>query len=166
MLDLRQSLINSALTKVLKRLPYPLDVMLTCVRWYIAYPLNLRHVEEMMQKRGVFVDHSTVHRWAMKILPVFTAVFRRRTRTVDSSWQMDETYIQVADQWQYLYCAVDKSGDTVDFLLTAKRDKPAARRFLERASDLNNVPEKITIDKSGTNMAAIESVRPMPVSIS
>ena len=166
MLDLRQSLINSALTKVLKRLPYPLDVMLTCVRWYIAYPLSLRHVEEMMQKRGVFVDHSTVHRWAMKILLVFTAVFRRRTRTVDSSWQMDETYIQVADQWQYLYCAVDKSGDTVDFLLTAKRDKPAARRFLERASDLNNVPEKITIDKSGTNTAAIESVRPMPVSIS
>ena len=68
MLDFRQSLISSTLNKVLQRLHYPLDVMLTCVRWYIAYPLSLRHVEEMMQERGVFVDHSTVHRWALKVL--------------------------------------------------------------------------------------------------
>ena len=66
MLDFRQSLINSTLNRVLQRLHYPLEVMLTCVRWYIAYPLSLRHVEEMMQERGVFVDHSTVHRWTMK----------------------------------------------------------------------------------------------------
>ena len=78
MLDFSQSLIKSTLKKVLQRLHYPLDVMLTCVRWYIAYPLSLRHVEEMMQERGVFVDHSTVHRWAMKVLPVLAAVFRRR----------------------------------------------------------------------------------------
>lgn len=55
------------MNKVLQRHHYPIDVMLTCVRWYVAYPLSLRHVEEMMQERGVFVDHSTVHRWAMKI---------------------------------------------------------------------------------------------------
>src|SRR5450756_2286467 len=68
MLDFRQSLINSTLHKVLKRLHYPLEVMLTCVRWYVAYPLSLRHIEEMMQERGVFVDHVTVHRWACKIV--------------------------------------------------------------------------------------------------
>lgn len=61
MLDFRQSLINSTLRKVLKRLHYPFEVMLTCVRWYVAYPLSLRHIEEMMQERGVFVDHVTVH---------------------------------------------------------------------------------------------------------
>ncbi len=83
--------------------------MLTCVRWYIAYPLSLRHVEEMMHKRGVFVDHSTMHRWAMKMLPVLAAIFRRRKRRVGSSWRMDETYIKVADQWKYLYRAVNKS---------------------------------------------------------
>ena len=159
MLDFRQSLINSTLNRVLKRLHYPLEVMLTCVRWYVAYPLSLRHVEEMMQERGVFVDHSTVHRWAIKVLPVLAAVFRKRKRPVGSSWRMDETYIKVAGKWKYLYRAVDRAGDTVNFLLTAKRDKAAARRFLERAINLHGVPEKITIDKSGANTAAIESVK-------
>ena len=71
---------------------------------------------------------------------------------------MDETYIKVAGQWKYLYRAVDKTGDTVDFLLTAKRDKAAARRYLERAIKLHGLPEKITIDKSGANTAAIRSI--------
>src|SRR5664279_3536138 len=159
MLDFRQSLMNSTLNKVLQRLHYPLQVMLTCVRWYVAYPLSLRHVEEMMQERGVFVDHVTVHRWAIKVLPVLAAVFRRRKHPVDRSWRMDETYIKVSGQWNYLYRAVDKFGDTVDFLLTAKRDFAAAWRFLERAINLHDVPEKITIDKSGANTAAIESVK-------
>ena len=119
MLDFRKSLISSTLSKVLQRLHYPLEVMLTCVRWYVAYPLSLRHVEEMMQERGVFVDHSTVHRWALKVLPVMAAVFRRRKCPVGGSWRMDETYIKVAGQWKYLHRAVDRAGDTVDFLLTA-----------------------------------------------
>jgi len=147
------------LRKVIKRMHYPIEVMLTCVRWYVAYPLSLRQIEEMMQERGVFVDHSTVHRCSLKILPALTAVFRKRKRAVGSSWRMDETYVKVAGQWKYLYRAVDRDGDTVDFLLTAKRDKAAARRFLERAIGLHDVPEKITIDKSGTNTAAIESVK-------
>ena len=86
-------------------------------------------------------------------------VFRRSKRAVGSSWRMDETYIKVTGQWKYLYRVVDRSGDTVDFLLTAKRDKAAARRFLERAINLQGVPEKITIDTSGANTAAIESVK-------
>jgi len=72
---------------------------------------------------------------------------------------MGETYIKVAGQWKYLYRVVDRAGDTVDFLLTAKRDMAAARRFLERAINLHDLPEKITIDKSGANTAAIESVK-------
>ena len=159
MLDFRQTLINSTLRKVLKRLHYPIEVMLTCVRWYVAYPLSLRHVEEMMQERGVFVDHVTVHRWAIKMLPVLAAVFRRRKRPVGRSWRMDETYIKVSGKWKYLYRAVDRDGDTVDFLLTSKRDLAAARRFLECAINLHDVPEKITIDKSGANTAATESVK-------
>ena len=111
------------------------------------------------QERGVFVDHVTVHRWAIKVLPVLAAVFRRRKRPVGRSWRMDETYIKVSGQWKYLYRAVDRDGDTVDFLLTAKRDLAAARRFLERAINLHDVPEKITIDKSGANTAAIEGVK-------
>ena len=80
MVDFRQSLLNSTLNKVLQRLDYPLEVMLTGVRWYVAYPLSLRHIEEMVHERGVFVDHSTVHRWAIKMLPVLAAVFRRCKR--------------------------------------------------------------------------------------
>ena len=132
---------------------------MTCVGCYVAYPLSLSHVDEMMQERGVFVDHSTVHRWAIKVLPVMAAIFRRRKRPVGLSWRMDETYIKVAGQWKYLYRAVDRDGDTVDFLLTAKRDKAAARRFLERAINLHGLPAKITIDKSGANTSAIESVK-------
>ena len=73
------------LRQVLKRLHYPLEVMLVCARWYAAYPLSLRHIEAMMQKRGVFVDHATVHRWALKILPILALVFRRRKRPVGIS---------------------------------------------------------------------------------
>jgi putative transposase len=149
---------ESILRKVLKRLHYPLDVMLLCVRWYAAYPLSVRNLEEMMAERGVEVDHSTVHRWALKILPVLAQVFRRRKRPVGRSWRMDETYIRVGKQWKYLYRAVDKLGHTVDFLLTAKRDHAAARRFFERAIGLHDVPEKITIDKSGANTAAVHSM--------
>jgi transposase-like protein len=85
-------------------------------------------------------------------------IFRRRKRPVGNSWRLDETYIKVAGQWKYLYRAVDKAGDTADFLLTAKRDLAAARRYLERAINLHSLPVKITIDKSGANIAAIKSV--------
>jgi len=75
-----------SLRKVLKRLHYPIEVMLVCVRWYAAYPLSLRHIEQMMAERGVFVDHTTVHRWAVKILPILAAVLRRRKSPVGTSW--------------------------------------------------------------------------------
>ena len=154
-----QKPLNEMLRRVFKRLHYPIEVMLVCVRWYVAYPLSLRHLEEMMSERGITVDHSTIHRWAIKMLPVLTAICRRRKRPVGRSWRMDETYIKVAGQWKYLYRAVDKSGDTVDFLLRAKRDHAAARAFFERAIGLHDVPDKIAIDKSGANTAAIVSIQ-------
>jgi putative transposase len=126
------------------------------VRRLLAEPSTHR-IEEMMQERGVFVDHVTVHRWSLKMLLVLAAVFRQRKRPVGASWRLDETYLKGAGRWQYLYRAVDRDGHTVDFLLTAKRDGAAARRFLEGAIALHDEPEKITIDKSGANTAAIVS---------
>ena len=111
--------LTPTVARVLKRLHYPLDVILTCVRWYVAYPLSLRHLEEMMSERGIEVDHSTVHRWAMKLLPVFEKAFRRHKRMVGKSWRMDETYIKVKGQWKYLYRALDKDGNTIDFLVVS-----------------------------------------------
>jgi putative transposase len=84
---MKQSL-NPTVARVLKRLHYPLDVILMCVRWYVAYPLSLRHIEEMVAERGIEVDHSTVHRWALKLLPVLEKAFRSRKRPVGNRWRM------------------------------------------------------------------------------
>src|ERR1700722_5993665 len=140
---MKQSL-NPAVARVLKRLHYPLDVILMCVRWYVAYPLSLRHIEEMVAERGIEVDHSTVHRWALKLLPVLEKAFRRHKRPVGKSWRVDETYIKVKGQWKHLYRAVDKDGNTIDFLLRAHRDKAAARRYFEKSIAQNGEPAPLT----------------------
>jgi putative transposase len=136
---------------------FPKDVILTCVRWYVAYPLSTRHVEELMQERGVTVDHSTINRWVVKYSPQLEAAFHDRKRPVWVSRRMDETYIRVKGQWYYLYRAVDKKGQTIDFFLTEQRDKRAAKRFLTKAIRRHGVPAKITIDGSEANAAAIRS---------
>src|SRR5215471_5336284 len=119
------------------------EVILWGVRWYVAYPISYRQLEEMMEERGVEVDHATLNRWVRK-------------RPVGSSWRLDETYVRIKGEWRYLYRAVDKVGSTVDFLLTAKRDRTAALRFLRKAIGQHGMPVKITIDKSSANAAAIE----------
>jgi putative transposase len=136
---------------------FPKEIILTGVRWYLAYPLSTRHVEELMLERGVHVDHSTINRWVVKYSPQLEEAFHRRKRPVYVSWRMDETYIRVKGVWCYLYRAVDKTGQTIDFLLTEQRDEPAAKRFLTKAIRRHGVPEKITIDGSAANEAAIKS---------
>jgi putative transposase len=133
------------------------DIILTCVRWYLAYPLSYRQVEELMEERGVSVDHATIHRWVLKYSLLLEDAFHRRKRPVGRSWRMDETYIRVKGEWRYLYRAVDKQGQTIDFLLTEARDEQAAKRFLTKAIRRHGVPEKITIDGSAANEAAIRS---------
>jgi len=136
---------------------FPPDVILMGIRWYLAYPLSTRHVEELMEERGVQVDHSTINRWVIKYSPQLEDEFHRRKHRVWVSWRMDETYIKVKGVWVYLYRAVDKFGKTIDFLLTKQRDKKAARRFLNKAIGRHGVPDKITIDGSDANAAAIKS---------
>jgi putative transposase len=108
-----------------------------------------------MRERGVPVDHSTVNRWVLKYSPPLEEAFHRRKRPVWLSWRMDETYIKVKGQWYYLYRTVDKTGQTIDFLLTEQRDERAALRFLTKAIRRHGVPEKVTIDGSEANAAAI-----------
>jgi putative transposase len=134
---------------------FPKDMILVCVRWYVAYPLSYRQVEELMQERGVSVDHTTINRWVLKYSPQLEAAFHRRKRPVWLSWRMDEAYVKIKGQWYYLYRAVDRTGQTIDFLLTAQRDEQAATRFLTKAVRRHGVPKKITIDGSEANAAAI-----------
>jgi len=141
-----------------KGMRFPIDVILVCIRWYAAYPLSYRDIEEMMEERGVSVDHSTINRWAIRFLPLIEKLSREQKRKVGSSWRMDKTYIKVKGVWKYLYRAVDKEGKTVDFLLTAHRDIAAARRFFDKAMRENGAPEKIAMDKSGANKGAIDAI--------
>jgi putative transposase len=137
------------------------DIILVCVRWYVAYPLSYRNLKEMMAERGVQVDHTNIYRWVQKFAPQLEAEFRRlcSKHPVGTSWRMDETYIKVNGQWKYLYRAVDQAGQSIDFLLTAHRDKKAALRFFRKALGQHGLPEKVTIDKSGANTAALEALQ-------
>jgi transposase-like protein len=148
----------SLIRKAFKRLHYPVDVIAQCVRWYLAYALSLRDLEEMMTERGILVDHSTLYRWVIRLTPLLDKAFRRHKRAPGGRWRMDETYIKVKGQWKYLYRAVDSSGQTIDFLLTAKRDTAAALRFFRKAIRHHGEPEVVTIDKSGANTAALTTL--------
>src|SRR2546430_639634 len=132
------------------------EIILWGVRWYVAYPISYRQLEEMMQERGVSVDHSTLNRWVIKYAPEIEKAFRRRQRPVGRSWRLDETYVKIKGKWAYLYRAVDKEGHTIDFLLTPNRDRDAAEAFLRKAIHNQRIPEKITIDPSGSHTAAIK----------
>ena len=142
-----------------KGMRFPIDVILVCIRWYAAYPLSYRHLEEMMEERGVSVDHSSINRWAIRFLPLIEKLSRKHKRKVGTSWRMDETYIKVKGVWKYLYRAVDKEGKTVDFLLTAHRDMAAARRFFDKAIRENGAPDKVTMGKSVVCACPIVSIR-------
>ena len=135
---------------------FPKSILLQAVFWYLRYPLSYRDIEELMAERGVNVDHSTVQRWVEKYTPFLESELRKRTKPVGLSWRMDETYIRVKGEWCYLYRAVDKESNTIDFLLTKKRDKKAAKKFFIKAITNNCRPTKINIDKSGSNRSAIQ----------
>jgi transposase-like protein len=130
-------------------------VILLCVRWYLAYSLSLRDLEEMLAERGICVDHSTIHRWIVRFTPLLEERFNRRKRAVTGKWHMDETYIKVRGCWMYLYRAIDSLGDTVEFRFSEHRDLPAAKRFLRKALAHHGRPERVVIDGSQTNREAI-----------
>ena len=133
------------------------SVILLCVRWYLAYNLSLRNLEEMMAERGISVDHATIHRWTVHCTPLLLEQFNRRKRPVTGRWHIDETYIKVRGEWRYLYRAIDSNGDTVEFWFSERRNLTAAKRFLRQAPKRHRRPERIVIDGSQTNKEAILS---------
>ena len=126
---------------------YPKTIILQAVYFKLRFTLSYRDVEELLSIRGVKVDHSTIQRWIYKFTPMIEANMHRRKRQVFTSWRMDETYIKVSGKDRYLYRAVDKYGDTIDFLLTKRRMKGSAQKFLNKAISNNSKPHVINIDK-------------------
>ena len=118
------------------------DIILTCVRWYLAYPLSYRNLEEMMEERGIEVNHSNIYRWVQKFTPQLEATFRKgKKRPVGKSWRMEETYIKVNGEWKYLYRAVDKSGSNTAALGVLK-EETGKEIEVRQIKYLNNLVEQ------------------------
>ena len=139
------------------------EIVLWAVRWYCRYPISYRDLEAMMTERGVAVDHSTIYRWVQRFAPEVEKRLRWQWRRPQSrSWRVDETYIRVRGKWAYLYRAVDKLGNTIDFYLSATRNTKAAKRFLGKA--LRGLkeweqPEVLNTDKAPAYAAAIAELK-------
>ena len=109
------------------------QIIVLCVRWYLRYSLSYRDLEEMMAERNLAVDHSTIARWVLRYAPELNKRMRRELRAPNRSWRVDETYIRVAGRWTYLYRAIDSTGETIDFMLSPKRDAMSAKHLLRLA---------------------------------
>ena len=127
---------------------YESSIILLCVRWYCRYSLSYRDLEEMMRERGLEVDHSTIWRWVQQYAPAINRRMRPYLKLTNMSYRVDETYVKVGRQWKYLYRAVDSKGHTVEFMLSAKRDISAAKRFFKKVmrADHRATPLSISTD--------------------
>ena len=137
------------------------EIILLGVRWYLRYALSYRDLEEMMQDRGVSVDHTTVYRWVQRYAPELDKRCRPHLKATTDSYRVDETYIKVKGQWKYLYRAVDSKGQTLDFLLSAKRDAKAAKRFFTKVLEGSHTttPRVITVDKNAAYPTAFDELQ-------
>ena len=128
----------------------------TAVYLKLRFSLSYRDIEEILRMRGVKVDHATIQRRVFKFSPIFETNFRKKKKGVGGRWRMDETYVEVKGQWMYLYRAVDKAANTIDFLLSPNRKRRSAHAFLIKAINHNGLASLINIDKSGANKAGIK----------
>ncbi len=140
---------------------YEANVILRCVRWYCTYPLSYRQLAEMVNERGMDVHHTTVFRWVQEYGPELDRRCRPHLKLTNDSWRVDETYIKVKGKDRYLYRAVDSQGNTLDFLLTAKRDAQAAKRFFRKALSAFHTqePRVINVDKNTAYPKAIDELK-------
>ena len=128
------------------------ELILCAVRWYLRYSLSLRDVEELLDERGLRADHTTVWRWVQRYSPELEQRMRRHLKPTNKSWRVDETYIRVKGRWCYLYRAIDSTGATIDFLLSALRDADAAKRLFRQALSDPSHPQPRVIN---TDLAPI-----------
>ncbi len=133
-----------------KRRHVTAEVILWALRWYLAFPVSFRDLALMLLDRGVATDHSTLFRWVQAYAAALEKPVRRHLRPCTGSWRVDEISIEVKGVWTYLYRAVDSLGQTIDFLLSARRDVAAAKRFFRKALAQPHTvnPRTITVDRN------------------
>jgi transposase, IS6 family len=150
-------LLASSVCGLFKWRQFEPEVILLAVGWYLRFSLSYREVEELLAERGLLVDHVTVWRWVQRYAPELERRLRSRLKPTNDSWRVDETYVRVKGKWIYLYRAVDSTGATIEFLLSAKRDAAAAERFLTKALGGENhpAPRVINTDKHAAYPPAI-----------
>jgi transposase-like protein len=144
-----------------KRRRFPVAIILLCVRWYCKYDISYRDLAEMMQERGVVVDPSTIFRWVQRYAPEIEKRVRGYQGYRSGSWRVDETYVRVGGKWKYLFRAVDKHGQLIDFMLSNRRNTKAAYRFLRKAlrTMSDYPPSSITTDKLASYPKAIQRLQ-------
>jgi transposase, IS6 family len=137
------------------------EIILWAVRWYLQFPISYRDLERMFSDRGIQVDHTTLFRWIQAYAPELEKRIRPHLRMTNGSWRVDETYIRVKGEWVYLYRAVDAFGQTIDFLLSPKRDAAAAKRFFRKALKQSHTvnPRTITVDKNAAYPIATKAMK-------
>jgi len=135
------------------------EIVVLCVRWYLSFKLSYRNLVAMMGERSIGLAHTTILRWVQHYTPEFEKRWNRYARSVGGSWRCDETYIKVKGEWVYLYRAVDKAGNTVDFYLSQKRDVNAAKDFLRSAIKNRRTPTKITLDAYAASHRAVREMK-------
>ena len=141
--------------ELFKRCHLDSTLIILCVRWYLTYKLSYRDLVAIMAERNVDVAHTTILRWVQRYVPEFEKRWQRYTRSVGTSWRVDETYIKLKGKWVYLYRGVDTEGQTIDFFLSEHRDIAAAKLFLQRAIAKCGVPQKITLDGYAASHVAV-----------
>ena len=148
-------------TDLFKWRHYESEIILLCVRWYLRYALSYRDLEEMMNERGLSVDHTTIYRWVQAYAPELEKRIRPHLRLTNDSYRIDETYVKVKGAWKYLYRAVDSTGQTIDFMLSAKRDTKAAKRFFRKMlkAASHSSQRMINVDKNPAYPPAVEQLK-------
>ncbi|MDX8355876.1 IS6 family transposase [Cognatiyoonia sp. IB215182] len=137
---------------------FPKPVIMLAVYFYVRFGVSYRDLEEIMAERGVTADHATLNRWVVRYSPEVARIAQKRKAKTAVSWRMDETYVNVRGEWVYLFRAIDREGQTLDFMLSEKRDTKAAKAFFANALSHNGIPNRITIDKSRSNAAGIKEI--------